>query len=341
MITDSDYRNWLSALKAKFRQAQLKAAVQVNSELLSFYWELGAEIVQKQKTTSWGDHFLKQLSNDLIDEFPEIKGFSLRNLKYVRQWYLYWNKGDIIGQHLVAQFVRIPWGHNILLASKCETREEAVFYLGKTIEHGWSRNVLLNQLDTGLYDRSSKAITNFATTLPAVQSDLARQTLKDPYVFDFLALSEKCSERELENGLIDSITQFLIELGKGLAYMGRQYALQVGNREFFIDLLFYHTILHSHVVIELKIGDFEPEYAGKLNFYVNAVDAQLKRDGDNPTIGLLLVKSKDDLVAEYSLSGIYSPMAVSEYQMTRQLPKELQDSLPTIEALERMMKHKG
>jgi predicted nuclease of restriction endonuclease-like (RecB) superfamily len=333
-LHNSEYKSWLKNLKQKVIQVQLKAAVQVNTTLLQFYWELGEEIILKQAQSNWGDGFLKQLSQDLMAEFPEMKGFSERNLKYVRQWVMFYRQDSAIGQQAVAQLVQIPWGHNIKIISCCQSVNEALYYVQNTLENGWSRSVLTHQMESGLWQREGKAINNFTATLPAPQSDLARQTLKDPYIFDFLTLSKQHTERELEQGLIQHITHFLLELGAGFAYIGKQYPLQVGEREFFIDLLFYHTQLHCYVVVELKIGDFEPEHAGKLNFYIKAVDEQLRKAPDQPTIGILLCKNKDRLVAEYALSDIQKPIGVSAYQLTQSLPKDLQSQLPSIEALE-------
>jgi predicted nuclease of restriction endonuclease-like (RecB) superfamily len=302
--------------------------------LLQFYWQLGADIVKRQQQAGWGEGFLKQLSKDLMAEFPQMKGFSLSNIKYMRQWFLFYNRSGTIGQQLVGQLSQIPWGHNLKIIVKCQDVEQALFYVENTITHGWSRNVLTHQIESGLYLREGKATNNFAATLPAGQSDLAQQTLKDPYVFDFLTLSQQYSERELEQALTEHITQFLLELGAGFAYMGKQYPVQVGEREFFIDLLFYHVHLHCYVVAELKIGDFEPEHVGKLNFYLKAVDEQLRKAGDEPTIGILLCKHKDKMVAEYALSDVGKPMGVSEYQLTQALPENLQSSLPSIAAIE-------
>ncbi len=370
-LKTSDYRDWLKEIKLRVRQAQVKAAVQVNTALLTFYWELGADIVERQMAAKWGSGFLKQLSVDLMAEFPDMKGFSYNNIQYIRRWYLFYSEGvancgatcSTIGQEAVAQLsdfepsskvaqlapllrngavraqevaqlVQIPWGHNRLIISKCKDVKEALYYVNKTIEHNWSRNVLTHQIESGLYEREGKAVTNFAETLPAPQSDLAQQLIKDPYNFDFLTLTKDYNERELEKALTDHITKFLLELGAGFAYVGRQKGLQVGERDFFLDLLFYHTKLHCYVVIELKTGEFEPEYAGKLNFYLKAVDEQLRGDRDEPTIGILLCKSHDKVVVEYALSDIHKPMGVSEYQLTRALPDNLKPSLPSIEELE-------
>lgn len=338
----ADYRQWLGELKTRFRQVQLKAAVAVNTAMLQFYWELGADMVAKQAQFAWGSGFLTQLSADLMREFPDVKGFSVRNLKYIRQWHEFWLDAPIgqqpvaqLAQQPVSQILSIPWGHNLAILAKCKQHGEALYYAQATQTYGWSRSVLVHQIESGLWQREGKAITNFEQTLPAAQSDLATQILKDPYKFDFLSLSKEHTERELENDLIAHITQFLLELGAGFAYIGRQVPLQVGEREFFLDLLFYHTRLHCHVVVELKTVDFEPEFAGKLNFYIKAVDEQLRGDGDQPTIGLLLCKSKDRLVAEYALSDIQKPMGLSTYTLSHTLPEALRDKLPSIEAIER------
>ena len=344
------YHTWLQDIKKRIRQAQLKAATCVNTALLEFYWDLGADIVEKQKQAVWGSGFLKQLSKDLTVEFPDMKGFSYRNLRAVKQWYLFYFQDDAIveqpvpqldeeslpakWQQAVAILVQIPWGHNLTIISKCDTVEQALFYVQKTIENNWSRSVLTHQIESDLYGRQGKAITNFKNTLPAPQSDLAREIIKDPYNFDFLTLTEDYTERELEKGLIDHIAKFLMELGAGFAYLGKQVPLQVGERDFFVDLLLYHVQLHCYVVIELKVVEFEPEHVGKLNFYIKAIDQQLRQKNDNPTIGILLCKGKDKVVAEYALSDIHKPMGVSEYELTQALPEELKSSLPSIEEIE-------
>lgn len=339
---NAGYKQWLGELKARFRQVQLKAAVAVNTTLLQFYWDLGADITARQRQAAWGSGFLTQLSADLMREFPEMKGFSKRNLELVRQWYQYWQAtGPANAQQAVSQLSAIPWGHNLAIITKCKQHDEAGFYVQATLQHGWSRSVLVHQIESGLWQREGRAITNFAQTLPAAQSDLAAQVLKDPYVFDFLSLTKEHSERELEASLVSHITQFLLELGAGFAYIGRQVPLQVGERDFFLDLLFYHARLHCYVVVELKTVDFEPEFAGKLNFYLKAVDEQLRQEGDQPTIGLLLCKSKDRLVAEYALSDIHKPMGLSTYTLSHTLPEALQGKLPSIEQLERELGLEG
>jgi predicted nuclease of restriction endonuclease-like (RecB) superfamily len=264
-----------------------------------------------------------------------MKGFSLSNLKYIKQWYLFYNRDNVISQQVVGQITQIPWGHNIAIIAKCTNITEALYYVQNTQLHNWSRSVLVHQIESGLYRRKGKSLTNFSTTLPKPQSDLAIQTLKDPYVFDFLTMTGKYDELELEKELVKQITHFLLEMGAGFAYIGRQIPLTVGEREFFIDLLFYHTHLHCYVVVELKMGEFEPGHAGQLNFYIKAVDSRYRQEGDQPTIGILLCKSKDKLVAEYALSDIHKPIGVSEYQLSRYLPDNLKRSLPSIEELER------
>ena len=333
-LTDTSYQQWLKDLKDRLRTAQQRAALSVNAELLQFYWTLGSDILERQKSSAWGEGFLAQLSHDLMAEFPDMKGFSVRNLKYIRQWVTFYSEPSAIGQQPVAQLVRVPWGHNLAILSKCQNHAQALYYLEQTIAHGWSRSVLVHQIESHLWEREGKAISNFSQSLPAPQSDLAQQTLKDPYFFDFVSLGKEHTERELENALVRHVTKFLMELGAGFAYMGKQVPLQVGERDFFLDLLFYHTHLHCYVVIELKTVDFEPEHAGKLNFYIKAVDEQIRRPGDQPTIGLLLCKNKDKLVAEYALSDIHKPMGIAEYQLTHILPSDLQDSLPSIEQIE-------
>lgn len=371
LTNDTDYGQWIRDLKQRVRATQLKAAVRVNTTLLEFYWELGQDIVEKQQHAQWGTGFLQHLSDDLSAEFPEFKGFSRRNMELVRRWYLFYAQGFTIakqavsqlpsgsglqeighqsdgpptqlvrdletspnGQQPVAQLFQIPWGHNILIVSKCRKVDEALFYVRKTLENNWSRAVLTHQIESGLHLRAGQAITNFEATLPAPLSDLARETLKDPYLFDFLALTERYDERELENALLDHLTRFLLELGTGFAFIGRQYRLNVAGDEFLIDLLFYHTRLHCHVVVELKPVKFIPEFAGKLNFYVAAVDDLLRGKGDNPTIGILICKSKNDTVVEYALRNTQQPIGVSEYELTRDLPEELRSALPSIEQIE-------
>lgn len=295
------------------------------------YWDLGKSIVEKQKNSKWGENFLEQLSSDLCEEFPDMKGFSKRNLELIRQWYRYWVKEDTIAKQLVSQ---IPWGHNVAIIQKIENLKEALFYIQKTIENNWSRNVLIHQIESGLFQSKGKAVNNFKATLPKPQSDLAIQTIKDPYNFDFLTIREKFDEKELENALEDQITKFLLELGTGFSFYAKQFKITVDEDDFYTDLLFYHTKLHCYVVVELKTVKFKPEFVGKLNFYISAVDEILKAEIDNPTIGMLICKSKNKTVVEYALKDMNKPIGVSEYMITKNLPKEFKSSLPSIEELE-------
>ncbi len=353
LILNKDYATWLKAVKEQVRVSQLKAAVQVNRELLHFYWNLGADIVEKQKYAQWGDGFLQQLSTDLLSEFPEMKGFSYRNMKAIRQWYSIYhewlgcllqvsnNQCDIIRKQAVSQleetFFSVPWGHHIAIMQKCKDKQQALFYLQQTVEKGMSRAVLMHCIESQLYERQGKALSNFTKTLPAPQSDLAQQTLKDPYNFDFLTMRDGYVERELEDALVHNVTRFLLELGKGFAFMGRQVQLEVGNETFFPDLLFYHTEMRCYVVIELKVVPFDPAFLGQLNFYVSAVNHKMKKEMDAPTIGLLICRTKDDVVAQYALEGYNQPLGISAYELANLLPKELQSQLPTIEEIEKAM----
>jgi len=340
LVGNEGYVAFIRDVKQRIQSSQIKAAVKVNQELLLLYWDLGERIVAKQAEANWGDGFLEQLSKDLKSEFPGMKGFSRRNLNDMRRWYLCWSSiwrqvvaklEPQFGQQLVAQ---IPWGHNLLIINKIKDGDEALFYVRKTLENNWSRAVLTHQIESGLYQRDGKAITNFKQTLPAPQSDLAGQMLKDPYCFDFLMLREKHDEQELENALSDHLARFLLELGAGFSFLGRQYRIEVDGDEYFMDMLFYHVQLHCYVVIELKTVKFKPEFAGKLNFYTSAVDDLLKAEQDNPSIGILICKSKNDTVVEYALKGINKPIGVSEYMITQNLPDELKSSLPSIEEIE-------
>jgi len=336
--SDMEYKRWLYELKHKIRNVQIKAALKANTELLNLYWEIGADIVAKQEKSKWGERFLLQLSKDLIEEFPDMKGFSERNLKYIRQWYSFYSfsnpENGEIGQQVVAQIAQIPWGHNIAIISRCKDKKEAIYYVRNTLLYNWSRSVLVHHIESHLYEREGKAVTNFTSTLPKPQSDLAVQTLKDPYIFDFLSMTKDYSEHDLEKVLVDHITHFLLELGAGFAYIGRQVELKVGESVFYLDLLFYHVKLRCYVVIELKCSDFEPSHAGKLNFYLTAVDKQLRTEYDNPTVGIVICKTKDKVVAEYALTDINKPIGISEYAFTQLLPENYKGSLPSIEEIE-------
>ncbi len=339
LASNDNFKQWVSLLKKEIRGAQIRAAIKVNTELLRLYWHMGAEICEKQKTSTWGDGWLQELSRELTAEFPDMKGLSYRNLKYIRQWYLFYNKHVIIGQQVVAQlneevFFSVPWGHHLYILSQCKEVDKALFYLNKTVEHGWSRAVLLNYLDTDLYERQGKAVNNFGRLLAAPQSELAAQTLKDPYNFDFLTLDGEYRERELEHALTHNITRFLLELGSGFAFIGSQVPLEVGDETLYPDLLFYHLELRCYVVVELKVSKFKGEHLGQLGVYVSAVNHIKKKPTDNPTIGLLICKTKNNVMAQYALDAPNQPIGISEYQLSKLLPDNIQSQLPTIADIE-------
>ena len=340
---NGDFKKWVSQLKNDIRSTQIKAAVKVNAEMLRLYWRMGADICEKQKLASWGDGWLKELSRELMAEFPEMKGFSHRNLKYIRQWFQFYNEQVTFGQQAVAQideevFFSVPWGHHLYIISQCKDVDKAMFYLSQTVEHGWSRAMLLNFLDTDLYERQGKAVNNFSRLLPDPQSDLAMQTLKDPYNFDFLTLDGEYRERELENALTHNITRFLLELGTGFAFVGRQVPLEVGDETLYPDLLFYHLELRCYVVVELKVDKFKGEHLGQLGVYVSAVNHIKKKATDNPTIGLLICKTKNNVMAQYALESTSQPIGISEYQLSQLMPENLKSQLPTIEDIEENLK---
>ncbi|MBD2202919.1 DUF1016 domain-containing protein [Calothrix sp. FACHB-1219] len=327
-----DYDNFLRDLKERIQSAQKRAVLSVNQELVLLYWHIGRDILNRQQQQGWGAKVIDRLAVDLRLSFPEMKGFSRTNLLYMRAFAEAYPDEQIV-QQLVGQ---IPWGHNIRILDSVKDASARLWYIQKTIENGWSRNILNLQIQSQLYNRQGKAITNFNATLPSSQSYLARETLKDPYVFDFLSLGEDAQEREVEKELVKHITKFLLELGVGFAFVGEQYPLKIGEEEFYIDLLFYHVKLHCFVVVELKTGKFKPEYTGKINFYLSAVDDLLKSNLDNASIGLILCASKDNVIAEYALRDVNKPIGIAEWQvgLTKSLPKELQTQLPTIEQLE-------
>lgn len=327
-----EYKNLLKEIKQKVKSSQLKAAVAVNCELIQLYWDIGHSVLEKQSKEGWGAKISEKLGKDLQSTFPNIKGFSPRNIRFMVQFAKEYP--DLaIGKQLVSQ---IPWGHNILIMQRLSDSSERLWYVQQTIEHGWSRSMLDTWIKSDLYARKGKAVTNFQNTLPSTQSDLANQTIKDPYCFDFLTLREKHDEQELEEGLLNHIQKFLLELGAGFSFVGRQYQLTVGGQDFFVDLLFYHLKLRCFVVIELKSKAFTPKDAGQMNFYLSAADELLKQEGDNPTIGLLLCKTKNKIVAEYALRDINKPIGISEYEtkLIESLPDNLKGSLPSIEQIE-------
>lgn len=325
------YTDWLADLKKRIHNAQQRAALAVNRELVLLYWQIGRDILTRQAQQGWGTKVIDRLARDLRAAFPDMKGFSPRNLKYMRAFAHAWPDAEFV-QQAVAQ---LPWGHNLVLLESLATEADRRWYAAKAIEHNWSRNVLAIQIESRLLARSGAAVTNFTASLPKPQSDLAHESLKDPYRFDFLGLTEEAQEREIENALVKHVTEFLLELGAGFAFVGRQVLLDVGGDEFFIDLLFYHLKLRCYVVIELKGGKFKPEHLGQLGFYLTAVDAQIKHPQDGPTIGLLLCKGKNKVVAEYALRDNAQPMGIAEYKLLESLPLELQTSLPSIEQIER------
>jgi predicted nuclease of restriction endonuclease-like (RecB) superfamily len=325
------YADWLTDLKGRIHMVQQRATLSVNRELVLLYWHIGGDILARQASQGWGAKVVDRLAHDLRTAFPAMKGFSPRNLKYMRAFAEAWPDEAIV-QGVLAQ---LPWYHQLALLDKLPGPESRRWYAAKAIEHNWSRNILVMQIETRLLERSGKAVTNFEASLPKPQSDLARESLKDPYRFDFLGLSDEAQEREVENALVKHVTEFLLELGAGFAFVGRQVLLDVGGDEFFIDLLFYHLKLRCYVVIELKGGKFKPEHLGQLGFYLTAVDRQVKHAQDNPTIGLLLCKSKNKVVAEYALGDKTQPMGIAEYKLLESLPAELQTSLPSIEQIER------
>ncbi|RUR39535.1 PDDEXK nuclease domain-containing protein [Vreelandella populi] len=324
------YTDWLAELKGRIHSAQQRATQAVNHELVLLYWQIGQDILQRQAEQGWGAKVIDRLAHDLRTAFPDMKGFSPRNLKYMRSFAEAWPDEKFV-QGVLAQ---LPWYHQLALLDKLADTESRRWYASQAIEHNWSRNVLVMQIETRLLERQGAAVTNFEVRLPKPQSDLARESLKDPYRFDFLGLSAKAQEREVERALVRHVTEFLLELGAGFAFVGRQVVLDVGGEEFFIDLLFYHLKLRCYVVIELKTGKFKPEHLGQLGFYLTAVDRQLKGEQDNPSIGLLLCKSKNKVVAEYALSDKSQPMGIAEYKLLESLPAELQTDLPSIEQIE-------
>lgn len=348
------YPIFLSQLKERIQQARVKAALSVNRELIFLYWEIGKAITERQKNEGWGKSIVDRLSSDIQRAFPGIEGFSPSNIWRMRSFYLAWtdvnlarpvrelrdipNLAQLVqeldGAQLPSEIRGIPWGHNIALLQKLDHPALRLWYAKQTVEHGWSRNVLAHQIEAKLHKRQGKALTNFSKTLPSPQSDLAQAIIKDPYNFDFLNLTPEAQEREIETHLAAHIQKFLIELGVGFAFVGRQYHLEVGGEDFYIDLLFYHLKLRCYVVIELKTGKFKPDHAGQLNFYLSTIDATLKHSNDNPSIGMILCKDKNKFIAEYALRDMTKPIGVSEYKLVESIPAKFKSSLPSIKELE-------
>ena len=333
LINNSEYFELIQSIKSEIQNAQYRATINVNKELIMLYYNIG-KIINEHKT--WGNKFIDNLAADLRIAFPGVKGYSARNLKYMAKFAATYTDDEFV-QQAVAQ---IPWGHSVVLLDKFANDTVRNWYIQKVIDNGWSRNVLIHQIESGLYERQvlAEKISNFTSRLPSPQSELAAQTMKDPYIFDFIPFAEDMVERDIEQALVKDVTKLLLELGTGFAFLGNQYHLNVGGDDFYIDLLFYNLNLRSYVVIELKTGEFKPEYAGQLNFYLSAVDGILKKEGDNPSIGLLLCKSKNALVAEYSLKDMSKPIGVSEYKITGDLPENLSRQLPSVEDIQKRIK---
>jgi len=324
-LFSENYDDFLRSVKHRIRSAQAKAVLSVNQELTLLYWQIGGEVLQRQQKNQWGTQVIERLARDLRREFPDMKGFSPRNLAYMKAFAEAYPDERFL-QQLAA---KIPWFHNCTLLEKVKDPERRLWYIQQTIQNGWSRSALVNQIDGSLYERLGAAQTNFGQTIPQPQSDLAQEMLKNPYNFDFLSLGEKSLERDLEHALVDHIRDFLLELGVGFAFIGSQFILQVSGREYRLDLLFYHYKLHCFVVIDLKTVEFEPEFSGKMNFYVSAVDDLLKSPEDNPSIGIILCKTQDHTIVEYALRDMNKPIGVSTYQLRDALPDKLKGSLPT------------
>lgn len=351
---DKEYKQWIFELSERFRISQLRASVKVNSEMLHFYWSLGRDIVELKAESKWGDKILQNISQDLQDKLPGVKGFSFTNMNYIKRFYILYSQLDTICPQavgksndaenqifpqVVGELFSIPWGHHRFIIDKCyDNPKKACFYVQKTIQNNWSRAVLLNFLDTDLYERQGKAISNFENALPALQSDLAQELTKNPYNFDFLTLTENYKEKELKEALIKNVTKFLLELGTGFAFVGREYRLHIGSTEKFLDMLFYNLNLRCYVVIEIKTTEFDSDNVGQLGTYVAAVNHILRRSEDNPTIGLLICKTKDSVLAQYALESSNQPIGISEYELTNLYPADFKGTLPSIEDIENELK---
>ena len=333
LMNANEYLETVEQIKQEIRTAQYRATVQVNCELLRLYHAIGA-VINAHKV--WGSKFVENLAADIKLSFPEMKGYSVRNLKYMAKFAARFSADEIVQ----APLAQITWYHHIALMDKVKEPSAHIWYAEQAAGNGWSRNVLVHQIESGLYQRQALAekVSNFELRLPSPQSELAIQTMKDPYIFDFIPFKTDMLEREIEEALVKDVTKLLLELGTGFAFLGNQYHLNVGGDDFYIDLLFYNLNLRCYVVIELKTGEFKPEYAGQLNFYLSAVDGILKKEQDNPTVGLLLCKSKNDLVADYSLKDMSKPIGVSAYQVTSKLPEELEKQLPSVEDIQKWIK---
>ena len=347
---DSEYKNWIADISIRFRESQLKAAMKVNDEMLRFYWSLGRDISLMSKNAGYGTSFYKSISDDMKDIFPDVKSFSQTNLKYMRYFYEMYpnaeNRQQLVDDSNISEnhqqlvddlsiIFHIPWGHQVRILDKCRgDQQKALFYVRKAYENNWSRSILLNFLSTDLYDRQGKAISNFSLTLPETQSALAQAITKDPYNFDFLSIRERYDEKELKDALMSNIVKFLLELGNGFAFVGREVRLEIGDTENFVDMLFYNIKLHCYVVVEVKVEEFQSNDMGQLGTYMVAVNHQMKGEQDGPTLGLLICKSKDNVKAQYALEASSQPMGISEYDISTFLPEDYKSSLPTIEEIE-------
>ena len=328
------YNSFLVDIKTQIKLSQQKAFNAVNQEMISLYFNIGRMIDTWQKELGWGAKVIDKLSLDILNEFPTMSGFSTRNLKLMVQFYKEYSNDEFV-QPIVAQ---IPWTHNIILIQKIKDKNIRFWYMEQTLQNGWSKDILSLMIKSEVHNRTGNLVSNFSQILPPLESDLVQQSFKDPYRFDFLTITEPFRERELENNLIKHMEKFLIEFGSGFAFVGRQYKLEIGDDEFYIDLLFYHLKLRCFIVVELKKGKFKPEYSGQVNFYCSAIDGILAQKDDKPTIGLILCQEKNEIVAEYSLRNMTQPIGISEYQLTEVLPKEFESSLPTIEEIEQELK---
>lgn len=331
-IEHTSYQDLIETLKSEIAKARVKAHLAVNKELITLYWNIGSNILKRQQVEGWGSKVIENISQDLRKEFPEMTGLSSRNLVYM-QTFAKAYPDFTITQQLAAQ---IPWFHNCLILDKISNHDQRLWYIQKTIENGWSRNVLSMQIQSNLYARDGKSINNFQHTLPSPQSDLATSLIKDPYNLEFLDIKDKVQERELEGKLVNHIRNFLLELGQGFAFIGNQYHIELEEEDYYVDLLFYHVKLKCYVVIELKTGKFKPEYAGKLNFYLNLIDKRVKDESDNPTIGLILCEDKKGITVEYAIEGINKPIGVSQFKLTESLPEKLKKYLPTPEKITKL-----
>ncbi|MEI8321223.1 MAG: PDDEXK nuclease domain-containing protein [Alphaproteobacteria bacterium] len=324
MNLDKSYKSYIETLKKEIATARIKANLAVNKELVLLYWKIGKHVLEMQEKEGWGAKVIEQVSYDLRKEFPEMRGLGVSNLHYMRRFSAEY-EGDLILQGPLGE---ITWYHNLALMDKIKNTENRLWYARKTIENGWSRNVLVHQIESNLYGRQGKAITNFKETLPALESDLAHELVKSPYNLEFLNIAEEVHEKDLENALINNIRNFLLELGKGFSFVGNQYHIELEGEDYYLDLLFYHLKLRCYVIIELKTGRFLPEHAGKMNFYLNLVDHQLRHKDDSPSIGIILCKDKRNITVKYSLDGLKRPLGVSEYKLNKELEKKIKESLP-------------